>query len=69
MTGTAFPIGISAERGSGQGVQIDLDQRMLSIRYPTDVNGRGQCGDIAGVIAMLKRKKDRTWRKSLEKEI
>ncbi|MEJ7784076.1 MAG: thiamine pyrophosphate-binding protein, partial [Solirubrobacteraceae bacterium] len=39
MVGTSFPYSeFLPEEGKARGVQIDLDGRMLGIRYPTEVN-------------------------------
>src|SRR5581483_7251820 len=56
--------------GQARCVQIDIDPRMLSIRYPAEVC---LCGDSAEtlreLLPLLKPKRDRSWRKKIEKGI
>src|SRR5207248_4025513 len=45
-----------------KGVQIDIDGRMLSLRYPMDVNLKGDAKEtLAALIPMIDRKRDRSW--------
>ena len=71
MVGSSFPYSeFLPKEGQARGVQIDLDGRMLSIRYPMEVNLMGDSAEtLRALIPLLVRKKDRSWRKSLEKEI
>jgi pyruvate dehydrogenase (quinone) len=40
MVGSTFPYSeFLPPEGKARGVQIDIDARMLRIRYPTEVNG------------------------------
>jgi pyruvate dehydrogenase (quinone) len=71
MVGSSFPYSeFLPPEGAARGVQIDIDARMLSIRYPMDVN---LVGDSAGTLArlrpFLKRKQDRRWRERIEKDV
>ena len=71
MVGSSFPYPefLPAE-GKARGVQIDLDGRMLSIRYPMEVNLVGDSRDtLRALIPLLQRKTDRSWREKIEKEI
>src|SRR5690349_4231838 len=61
MVGTSFPYAeFLPKEGQARGVQIDLDAKMLSIRYPMEVN---LCGDSAETLRalrpLLRRKTDR----------
>jgi pyruvate dehydrogenase (quinone) len=58
------------EEGSARGVQIDLDGRMLGIRYPMEVNLVGDSAlTLRALLPRLERKDDRGWREKLEKNI
>src|SRR5205807_3468764 len=71
MVGSNFPYSeFLPKPGQARGVQIDIDGRMLSIRYPMEVNLIGDAAETLRVLVpMLKRKTDRKWREKLEKEI
>ena len=71
MVGSSFPYSeFLPKEGRARGVQIDLDGRMLSIRYPMEVNLMGDSAEtLRALIPLLVRKEDRSWRKMLEKEI
>jgi pyruvate dehydrogenase (quinone) len=71
MIGTRFPyIEFLPKEGQARAVQIDLDPKMVSMRYPTEVN---LIGDSAGVLRkllpLLEHKKDRSWRAEIEKNV
>ena len=71
MVGSSFPYSeFLPEEGKARGVQIDLDGRMLSLRYPMEVS---LCGDsretLRALIPLLRRKEDRSWRTKIEKEV
>jgi pyruvate dehydrogenase (quinone) len=71
MIGSSFPYAeFLPKEGKAKGVQIDIDGRMLSIRYPMDVNLQGDSKEtLRALIPLLKRKEDRSWRQEIEKEI
>jgi pyruvate dehydrogenase (quinone) len=71
MVGSSFPYSeFLPEEGQARGVQIDADGKMLSIRYPMEVNLVGDSAEtLRALIPFLKRKPDRAWRESLEKSI
>ena len=71
MVGSSFPYSeFLPEEGKARGVQIDIDGRMLSIRYPMEVNLTGDAKEtLRALIPLLKRKQDRAWRQKLEEEI
>jgi pyruvate dehydrogenase (quinone) len=71
MVGSSFPYSeFLPQEGDARGVQIDLDGRMLSIRYPMEV---GLVGDSAAtlraLVPLLEHKADRGWREQLERSI
>ena len=71
MVGSSFPYSeFLPEEGKARGVQIDIDGRMLSIRYPMEVNLTGDAKEtLRALTPLLKRKQDRAWRQKLEEEI
>jgi pyruvate dehydrogenase (quinone) len=71
MVGSAFPYSeFLPKEGQAKGVQIDIDGRMLSLRYPMDMNLVGDSKEtLRALIPMLKRKSDRGWRQSIEKNV
>src|SRR4029079_11519926 len=71
MVGTSFPYSeFLPEEGKARAVQIDVDGRMLSIRYPMEVNLTGDAKEtLRALIPLLRRKSDRAWREQIEGEI
>jgi pyruvate dehydrogenase (quinone) len=71
MVGSSFPYSeFLPEEGRARGVQIDIDGRMLGIRYPMEVN---LIGDSAATLRELKplliKKPDRAWREEIESNV
>jgi pyruvate dehydrogenase (quinone) len=68
MVGTSFPYSeFLPEEGQARGVQIDIDGRMVGIRYPTEVNLVGDAAEtLRALIPRLERKEDRSWREAIE---
>ncbi len=71
MVGSSFPYPeFLPEDGSARGVQIDIDGRQLSIRYPMEVNLVGDSKEtLRALIPLLQRKSDRAWLQTLEESI
>ena len=71
MIGSSFPYSeFLPEEGQARGVQIDLDGRMVGMRYPMEVNLVGDARDtLRALIPHLERKADRAWREEIEHEI
>ncbi|HEX3111319.1 MAG TPA: thiamine pyrophosphate-requiring protein, partial [Thermoanaerobaculia bacterium] len=71
MVGSSFPYPeFLPQEGQARGVQIDIDGRMLSIRYPMEINLIGDSREsLRALIPLLKRKTDRAWREQIESEI
>ncbi len=71
MVGSSFPYSeFLPEEGSARGVQIDLDGRMLGIRYPMEVNLVGDSAlTLKALLPLLERKDDRGWREKIEKNV
>ncbi len=59
------------EEGACRAVQIDIDGRLLGMRYsPTEVNLVGDSkATLKALIPLLEQKQDRAWREQLEGEI
>ena len=58
------------ELDQARAVQIDIDPRFIGLRYPYEVNLVGDARDtLQGLIPLLKRKDDRTWRDEIEKNV
>ncbi len=71
MIGSSFPYSeFLPEEGQARGVQIDLSGRMISIRYPMEVNLVGDSAEtLKLLLPLLKRKDDRSWRNRIEKHV
>ncbi len=71
MIGSSFPYSeFLPEPGKARGVQIDIDGRLLSIRYPMEVNLIGDSAEtLRALLPMLQRKTDRGWRQTVEKNM
>jgi pyruvate dehydrogenase (quinone) len=56
--------------GQAKGVQIDVDGRLLSLRYPMDVPLKGDSAETLRALApLLERKTDRAWRDEITKNV
>ena len=68
MVGTSFPYSeFLPKPGQARGVQIDIDGRMLGIRFPTELNLIGDAAETLRVLLpYLARKTDRAWRRRIE---
>ncbi len=71
MVGTSFPYAeFLPKEDQARGIQIDIDGRMLGIRFPTELNLIGDSKETLRVlIPLLQRKTDRSWRETIEKSI
>ena len=71
MVGSNFPYSEFLPReGQARGVQIDIDARLVSIRYPMEVNLVGDSAATLRLLApLLRRKQDRGWRETIEKNV
>jgi pyruvate dehydrogenase (quinone) len=68
MVGSSFPYSeFLPPEGQARGVQIDIDAKMLSIRYPMEVNLVGDSAlTLRALLPLLRRKEDRSWREEIE---
>ncbi|MBD0289526.1 MAG: thiamine pyrophosphate-requiring protein, partial [Flavisolibacter sp.] len=71
MIGSNFPYSeFLPKEGQARGVQIDIDAKMLGIRYPMEVHLHGDSKEtLRALIPLLKKKEGRSWRAKLEGEI
>jgi pyruvate dehydrogenase (quinone) len=63
MIGSSFPYSeFLPKEGQARGVQIDIDARFLSLRYPMEINLHGDSKEtLAELIPLLQYKADRNW--------
>jgi pyruvate dehydrogenase (quinone) len=71
MVGSSFPYAEwLPEEGQARGVQIDIDGRLLGMRYPMEVNLVGDSAEtLRALIPLLQRKEDRSFREEIEAEV
>jgi pyruvate dehydrogenase (quinone) len=71
MVGSGFPYSeFLPGEGQARGVQIDIDGRMLSLRYPMEVNLVGDSKEtLRALLPLLMRKTDRAWRRGIEASV
>jgi pyruvate dehydrogenase (quinone) len=71
MVGSSFPYSeFLPEEGQARGVQIDIDGKMLGIRYPMEVNLVGDSAEtLRALVPHLQRKGDRSWRERIEGQV
>jgi pyruvate dehydrogenase (quinone) len=71
MVGTGFPYSEWLPKpGQARAVQIDIDARLVGIRYPTDVDLVGDAGEtLRALLPLLTRQEDRSWREEIESNV
>ena len=71
MIGSSFPYSeFLPKEGQAKGVQIDINPRKLSLRYPMDLNLLGCSKEtLQALIPLLKRNEDRSWLKKIQDNI
>ncbi|MEW2157405.1 thiamine pyrophosphate-requiring protein [Streptomyces sp. NPDC007189] len=71
MVGTSFPYAEwLPDEGQAKGVEIDIDGRMIGIRYPMDAHLVGDSKEtLKALLPLLERKQDRGWRQQIEKDV
>lgn len=71
MVGSSFPYSeFLPKEGQARGVQIDIDGKMLGIRYPMEINLQGDSKKtLQALIPLLKRKEDRSWQQTIEDNV
>ncbi|MCK0512443.1 thiamine pyrophosphate-requiring protein [Aromatoleum buckelii] len=68
MVGSGFPYSeFLPKEGQARGVQIDIEPRMLNLRYPMEVALLGDAKEtLQGLLPHLVAKPDRAWRATIE---
>jgi pyruvate dehydrogenase (quinone) len=71
MIGSSFPYGEwLPDEGQARGVEIDIDGRLIGVRYPMDAHLVGDSKEtLHALIPLLKRKEDRSWREKIERDV
>ncbi|MGH6948075.1 MAG: thiamine pyrophosphate-requiring protein [Kiloniellales bacterium] len=71
MVGSSFPYSeFLPPEGQARGVQIDIDGKMLSIRYPMEVNLVGDSAEtLRALRPLLRVKEKREWREEIEEGV
>ncbi|MGI5229786.1 thiamine pyrophosphate-requiring protein [Actinoallomurus sp. CA-142502] len=71
IVGSNFPYSqFLPEFGDARGIQIDIDGRMIGMRYPTEVNLVGDAAQtLRALIPQLNRAEDRSWRQTVEDNV
>lgn len=71
VIGSSFPYSeFLPKEGQARGVQIEIDGKMPSLRYPMEVPLIGDSKEtLRALMPLLTRKTDRSWRKTVEKNV
>jgi pyruvate dehydrogenase (quinone) len=71
MVGTSFPYSEwLPQEGQARAVQVDIDGRLVGMRYPTEVNLVGDAGEaLRALLPLLRRNEDRSWREEIEDNV
>ncbi|MGW5720069.1 thiamine pyrophosphate-requiring protein [Amycolatopsis sp. NPDC003865] len=71
IVGSNFPYSqFLPDFGQARAVQIDLDGRLIGMRYPTEVNLVGDsAATLRALLPRLASKPDRAWRETVEKNV
>jgi pyruvate dehydrogenase (quinone) len=71
MVGSSFPYSEwLPEVGQARGVQIDIDPRVVGMRYPMEVNLVGDSAEtLRALVPLLARREDRSFRQDIEQGV
>src|SRR6185312_12998032 len=71
MVGSSFPYSeFLPKEGQARGVQIDIDSRMLNLRYPMEMCLLGDSREtLRALIPLLRAKQRGEWREKIEKNV
>jgi pyruvate dehydrogenase (quinone) len=71
MVGSSFPYSeFLPEPGQARGIQVDIDGRMHSIRYPMELNLIGDsAATLRALLPLLEPKRDPSWRQEIEQDV
>jgi pyruvate dehydrogenase (quinone) len=71
LVGTSFPYAEWLPKpGQARGVDLNIDGRLVGMRYPTEVNLVGDAAaTLRALLPRLQRKEDRSWREEIEENV
>jgi pyruvate dehydrogenase (quinone) len=71
MVGSNLPYSeFLPEWGQARGVQVEIDARMVGLRYPMEVNLVGDAAEtLRALLPLVGHKPDRSWREQIEAEV
>jgi pyruvate dehydrogenase (quinone) len=71
VVGSSFPYSeFLPQPGQARGLQIDIDGRMLNIRYPMELGLVGDAREtLAELLPLITHRADRSWREQIESEV
>ncbi|HEX4011875.1 MAG TPA: thiamine pyrophosphate-requiring protein [Solirubrobacteraceae bacterium] len=71
MVGSSFPYSEwLPEPGQARGVQIDIDARLVGMRYPMEINLVGDSAEtLRALIPLLRHKEDRSWQEEIAQNV
>lgn len=71
MVGSSFPYSeFLPKEGQARAVQIDIDARKVSIRYPMEINLIGDSrATLQALLPLLQQKTDSSWRAKIEEDV
>src|SRR6266480_3814504 len=71
VVGSSFPYSeFLPKEGQARGVQIDIDAKLVSVRYPMEVNLVGDSAEtLRALMPLLERKRERQWRERIENNV
>jgi pyruvate dehydrogenase (quinone) len=70
MVGSSFPYSeFLPKEGAAKGVQIDIDGRMLGLRFPMDINLQGDSKETLKLLIPHLKEKDRSWRNEVVENV
>src|SRR5215212_509834 len=71
MVGSSFPYSEwLPQPGQARGIEINIDPKMIGIRYPMEVNLVGDAAEtLHALMPLLRAKEDRSWRERIEHEV
>jgi pyruvate dehydrogenase (quinone) len=71
IVGSSFPYSqFLPAFDAARAVQVDVDGRMIGMRYPTEVNLVGDASaTLRAVLRAVRRKEDRSWRETVERNV
>lgn len=71
MVGSSFPYSeFLPKEGQARGIQIDINGKMLGIRYPMELNLQGDSKTtLSALIPLLERKENREWQETIAENV